>query len=230
MTRLTLTFDNGPTPGITDHVLSVLDRFGVKATFFLVGSRLRTPDGARLARRAHEAGHWLGNHTLSHGEPLGLQHVAGAAQREIGEMEALLGDLAHPDRLFRPNGKGRLGPHLLNPEAVVYLRTHAGTVVLWDSVPLDRKVDVPSPDSWLAQAKRDVLVRPWTLMVLHDRPSGHQPEGPMNHLADFLGWARDQGVEFVQEFPDHCVPIRRGEVRLPLDDIVAQAQDSVASQ
>src|SRR5947208_2063040 len=41
--RLTLTFDNGPTPGVTEHVLDELARRDLKATFFMVGTDLRLP-------------------------------------------------------------------------------------------------------------------------------------------------------------------------------------------
>ncbi len=221
MSKLTLTFDNGPTPGITDRVLSVLHEFNVRATFFLVGSQLQQAGARALAMRAQQEGHWIGNHTLTHGVPLGLQQAPGAARREIGEMEALLFDLCHPDRFFRPNGRGKLGPHLLSPEAIDVIKERQNTLVLWSSVPLDRKVDVPTPDGWLEQAKRDVLSREWTVMVLHDRPSGHEPEGPMNHLGEFLSWAQEHSVELVQEFPGYCTPILRGRTVLPLEGLVS---------
>ncbi|HEY6564744.1 MAG TPA: hypothetical protein VIY86_09630, partial [Pirellulaceae bacterium] len=61
----------------------------------------------------------------------------------------------------------------------------------------------------------------WPLLVLHDRPSGHAlPAGSMAYLDRYLDWARNTGIELVQEFPDACVPIRRGEVCLPLEPYV----------
>ncbi|CRM38192.1 putative polysaccharide deacetylase PdaA precursor [Pseudomonas sp. 37 R 15] len=219
MPKLTITFDNGPTPGITDHVLDVLAEFNVKATFFLVGNKLLAPGARELAIRAKYDGHWIGNHTLSHGVPLGLQCEVGSAIDEIKGMEALLKDLAHDDHLFRPNGRGKLGAHLLSQEAIEYIVDSGATVVLWTSVPLDRKVDVPTPQTWLAEAKRDVLDNDWTLMVLHDRPSGHEGAQPMDYLADLLKWANENDIEIVQDFPPSCVPIRCGEIMMPLSDI-----------
>ena len=64
--RITLTFDNGPTPGVTDDVLEVLAQHDVPATFFVVGDRLRQPTGRALAERAKSEGHRIGNHTLTH--------------------------------------------------------------------------------------------------------------------------------------------------------------------
>lgn len=61
---LYLTFDDGPLPGPTDEVLSVLEREGVKATFFLVGSRV--DESPFLAQEIRDRGHDLANHTYYH--------------------------------------------------------------------------------------------------------------------------------------------------------------------
>lgn len=223
MNKLTLTFDNGPTPGITDVVLDTLDRFGVRTTFFMVGTQLLKPDARVLAEQAHASGHRIANHTYSHGAPLGEHRTAGAAREEILRMHELLGDLTGESPLFRPNGRGQIGPHLLNQEAVETLSEIRASVVLWSSVPKDRKVDVATPDAWLQQAKRDALTPGWTLMVLHDRPSGHPDVGPMRYLANFLSWTRDQGIEIVQEIPPEHMPLQQGKPTPALSHFVTPA-------
>lgn len=60
-----LTFDDGPTPGVTEQVLERLERHHVRALFFLVGRRV--DEAPTLARRIADAGHALGNHSYSHG-------------------------------------------------------------------------------------------------------------------------------------------------------------------
>ena len=82
MARLTLTFDNGPTPETTPQVLDVLGERGIRATFFVVGQRLEEPAALALAQRAKAEGHWLGNHTTSHDAPLGLCAEPGHAEPE----------------------------------------------------------------------------------------------------------------------------------------------------
>ena len=149
MQRLTFTFDNGPVPGATDEVLDFLAARAIKATFFVVGSHLQTPQGRRLVERAHADGHWIGNHTYSHGEPLGVSGNSRRVAHEIGETQSLLGPLAHPQKLFRPNGKGSLGPHLLSRQAVDYLVRHRFTVATWNNVPRDWQE--PKTD-WLDRA------------------------------------------------------------------------------
>ncbi|MGA3247352.1 MAG: polysaccharide deacetylase family protein, partial [Paraburkholderia sp.] len=48
MRKLTLTFDNGPTPGVTDKVLDILARRNLRATFMVVGQNLFDPSSAAL--------------------------------------------------------------------------------------------------------------------------------------------------------------------------------------
>lgn len=59
-----LTFDDGPTPSITDWTLKELKKFGAKATFFLVGQNAeKYPD---LIEAIRKEGHSIGNHTYKH--------------------------------------------------------------------------------------------------------------------------------------------------------------------
>ena len=61
--RVYLTFDDGPSI-YTDDILDILDEYGVKATFFVVG-RENTASYARYLRIVEE-GHTLGMHSYSH--------------------------------------------------------------------------------------------------------------------------------------------------------------------
>lgn len=62
--QVALTFDDGPNPTWTPQILDILDRYGVKATFFVTGQQVAThPD---LARAIVQRGHSIGNHTWSH--------------------------------------------------------------------------------------------------------------------------------------------------------------------
>ena len=61
--RLALTYDDGPNDPHTFHLLEVLAKHGVRATFFLIGRYVRQrPD---IARELVHAGHVVGNHTFS---------------------------------------------------------------------------------------------------------------------------------------------------------------------
>ena len=59
-----LTFDDGPTPKITDWVLETLGKYNAKATFFCIGQNIeQNPD---IFNRIYSSGHAIGNHTYDH--------------------------------------------------------------------------------------------------------------------------------------------------------------------
>lgn len=62
--ELFLTFDDGPTPSVTDWVLDELKRFNAKATFFCIGNNVR--QHPQLFHRILEENHSIGNHTHNH--------------------------------------------------------------------------------------------------------------------------------------------------------------------
>ncbi len=202
MSRITLSFDNGPEPEVTPRVLDLLAQHGVASTFFVLGHKMAEPARRKLAERAHSEGHWIGNHTWTHEIPLGLNADAGAPEAEIGETQRVIGSLAHPDRFFRPFGQGgNLDSRILSPAARDYLIDGGYSCVLWNSVPGDWKPG----DGWFDNALEDAARADWTLMVLHDLP-----DACIGKLDDFLNALRDAGHEIVQEFPPSCLPIARG--------------------
>lgn len=213
---VTLSFDNGPEPEVTPHVLEILHRRNIRATFFVLGRKLADPARRALAERAHAEGHWIGNHTWSHSRPLGeLVGHPGHAEREITRTQALIGGLAHPDRLFRPfGGGGVLGPHLLSPAARDLLIAGGFTCVLWNAVPRDWS----DPDGWPERALAQCLAMPHALVVLHDLPGR-----AMRHLDRLLGTLADRGTAFRQDFPEDCTLIRSGKVVGPIDSFVSRA-------
>ncbi len=202
MTTITLSFDNGPDPDVTPQVLDILARHGLKSTFFVLGDKLR--DRRKLSERAHAEGHWIGNHTYNHLVPLGMSAERGVAAAEIVRTEALIGDLAHERRFFRPfGGGGVLDQRLLNHEALAHLQCEAYTCVLWNVIP----EDWAHPDGWVERALALSFAQDHALVVLHDLPTG-----AMKNLDRFLGAAKDRGASFQQDFPAACVPIERGRL------------------
>jgi len=208
MMRVTLTFDNGPTPGITEHVLDILSSRHIQTTFFIVGEKLMRPGGLELAIRAHSEGHWIGNHSLTHSVPLGEKPDAEYAQREIEETQKLIGELAHGDKLFRPmGGGGFIGPRLLSRAALELLHAGNYTCVLWSSVPGDWK----DQDGWVDRCLSELAGRDWTVVVIHDVENASLPR-----LPEFLDQLDFRGIEFRQDFPDDVVVTRRGKIVSPL--------------
>ena len=216
MFDITLSFDNGPEPRTTPGVLDTLAREGIKASFFVIGSKLM---GAReLSLRTVEEGHWIGNHTWSHTIPLGLRTEANAAELEIGQTEIALGELRRPERLFRPfAGKGRggeLGPTLLSRAAVHYLVRGGFTCVLWNVIAREWE----QPQDWAEPAAELCAAQGHALVVLHDLPNG-----AMDQLPRFIDAIRRRGGRFRQDFPASAVPIDRGTITRPLDAYMPSA-------
>lgn len=59
-----LTFDDGPSSNITPQILQTLKDENIKATFFVLGSRVET--NPELVKQEYEAGHYIANHGYSH--------------------------------------------------------------------------------------------------------------------------------------------------------------------
>jgi len=210
--RVTLTFDNGPEPIVTATVLDCLLHHDVKTTFFVLGSKVILPTGRAIAERAAGEGHWIGNHTFSHTRPLGELDYE-TALGEFEQTEEALAWVKQPAGLFRPYGSGGvLGPKLLHPAIVERLLTRKYSCVLWNCVPGDWR----DPDGWMARALVDCTSRDWSLVVLHDLPTG-----AMSHLDTFIRCLKDQGFILTQEYPPDCVPIVGGRIVLPLESYMS---------
>jgi peptidoglycan/xylan/chitin deacetylase (PgdA/CDA1 family) len=212
---IALSFDNGPDPRTTPQVLDILAARGIPALFCVLGERLARPELRRLAERAHAEGHWIANHTYTHSVPLGRVADPARVRREIDLTQELIGELAHPDKLFRPfGGGGNLDERLLNETAVEHLVDGGYTVVTWNVVPGDWR----DPDGWLPRALEGCRAEEHALLVLHDLPTG-----AMAHLETFLDAALAEGARFVRDLPPSCLPVVRGEVTGALEGLVSDA-------
>jgi peptidoglycan/xylan/chitin deacetylase (PgdA/CDA1 family) len=202
--RITLTFDNGPVPGITDRVVNILAGAGILSTFFIIGRKLDDPAAASLMRDAHSAGHWIGNHTFTHSVAFGDRSDAFYAAQEIGLTQDRIGDLSHKDKLFRPYGKaGLTGPHLLSEAAISYLLSNGFRTVIWNSVPGDWK----DASGWVESCMSQVSAQDWSVVVLHDIEGACLPR-----LPELLQRLDDLGAIYEQDFPDNVTLTRAGKV------------------
>lgn len=96
-----LTFDDGPTPEITEFVISELKKFNAKATFFCIGKNIRNQ--SEIFRKIISEGHAIGNHTQNHlhgwktSNEEYLKNVL-ACENIISELDQKIGN----SKLFRP--------------------------------------------------------------------------------------------------------------------------------
>ena len=97
--KIALTFDDGPHPSQTKRILDVLDKYNVKATFFMVGINVSrySEAGKEVALRGHE----IGNHTYTHPSMGALNECS--VENEVKKCEKEIEDiLGYKTSLFRP--------------------------------------------------------------------------------------------------------------------------------
>jgi peptidoglycan-N-acetylglucosamine deacetylase len=185
-----LTFDDGPTRGITDRLLDVLEREHVPATFFVVGSAARREPA--LLRRMAAGGHEIEDHSETHPHLNALVSRA-ALDAEIATADdaiaAATGRRAH---WLRPPYGAR------NAAVLAAAKRHGMRVVLWSAM-----LDETSP-----QAPPDVLVErllrhvgDGAIVVLHDGDRGRAEPGGRAYEAALaprvIAALRARGYRFV---------------------------------
>lgn len=117
-----LTIDDGPHPLVTTAMLDILRKYGIKATFFVVGEKVE--ECPELLRRMADEGHELGNHTYDHPR---LNHLPeGEALTQIRACGLAVGKVCgQMMRLLRPPGGG-IATNVLRAATAANC-----TVVLW---------------------------------------------------------------------------------------------------
>ncbi|MCH5181360.1 MAG: polysaccharide deacetylase family protein [Prevotellaceae bacterium] len=170
-----LTFDDGPIPEVTPWVLDVLDRYAVKATFFMVGENVRKHPAVFDEVRAR--GHRLGNHTFNHIG--GLRHGIRSYVYNVDKANALL----HTD-LFRP-------PHGWMKWSQYAYVTHRYRVVMWDLVTRDYSRRLNGRDV-LLNVRR--YARPGSIITFHD--SLRSLDKLLYALPRSIEWLQAQGYAF----------------------------------
>lgn len=118
-----ITFDDGPTPGVTEWILATLRKYDAKATFFVLGKNVELyPD---LYEKICQEGHRIGNHTYSHQKGWRM-----ACERYIEDID-FASDIVHSN-LFRPP-YARITPSQIGLVAQRY------KIVLWSILSFDYK-------------------------------------------------------------------------------------------
>ncbi|MGB9868161.1 MAG: glycerol-3-phosphate acyltransferase [Bacillota bacterium] len=159
-----ITFDDGPDPQYTPEILKVLRRYGVKATFFMIGKHVQKyPD---IARMVVAEGHELGNHTYSHPNMVLLS--PRQQLKEIDQaQETIAAVTGVSPRYFRP-------PRGLYDKSVQeYLQKSGYKLVLW-SLSSEDWIE-PSPIEIRRRIER--LVRNGDIILFHDSGSIIQSQG-----------------------------------------------------
>ena len=171
-----LTFDDGPIPEVTPWVLDLLDHYGIKATFFLVGDNVRRHP--ELLEEIKRRGHSWGNHTMHHLQ--GMKVKSRRYMRDITEADALI-----DSPLFRP-------PHgIIRWKQAKGIKNHYN-LIMYDLVTRDYSKKL-TPDRVLANVKR--YARNGSIIVFHDSLKAERNMKYALPLA--IEWLKDNGYEFL---------------------------------
>jgi peptidoglycan/xylan/chitin deacetylase (PgdA/CDA1 family) len=159
--EVVLTFDDGPVPGRTDAVLRTLDRFGVKATFLMVGQMADAYPAT--ARKVAAAGHTIGTHTQNHRN---LRTAGPAvAEAQIREGQESVAAALRPAG-YRPAPFFRF-PYLADTGALRGSLAAQGIVVI--DVDIDsRDYFATGPEALRARAVASVERRGSGVILFHD--------------------------------------------------------------
>ena len=157
--QIALTYDDGPNDPHTLHLLDVLARQNVRATFFLIGRYVQ--QRPEIARQIAASGHVVGNHTFTH--PVLIFKSAAEIVQEISGCRAALQDAIgeHSD-LFRPPFGGR------RPAVLRIARELGLEPVMWNLTGYDWN----APPAAVIEQKVAKRIRGGDVILLHD--GGHK--------------------------------------------------------
>ena len=180
--QVALTFDDGPHPRLTKEILAILEEYGVKATFFMIGENVNNyPEAAKAVA---DAGHEIGNHTEKH------RHISSLNEATLTqELEACKKSIysvcgVYPT-LFRP-------PEGATPAFVLKCAERFSyPVILWsiDTKDWEIKSTGKIADSVLSG------IKPGAIILMHDYV-GKNSKTP-DALRILLPSLLEQGYEFV---------------------------------
>lgn len=172
-----LTFDDGPIPEATPFILDTLDRFGIKATFFMVGDNAHKYP--KLFEEVRNRGHRIGNHTYNHIG--GIKWSAWKYVHNTLEAERIL----QSGKLFRP-------PHgWMGPVKYRFMRYFGWRIVMWDVVTRDYSRNLSASDV-VKNVQR--YTRPGSIITFHD--SLKSINKLQTALPQAIQWLQEQGYEF----------------------------------
>ena len=178
-----LTFDDGPTPEITERVLEILDKHQIKATFFCIGDNVRKHP--EIVQKILSKQHSVGNHTYSH-----LKGWRTPTKTYINNTEACRMKLnsqftIQNSQIFRPPyGK-------ITPWQSFKLRKLCYKIIMWDVLSKDYAASISAEMCYENVIKN---VSSGSIIVFHD--SNKAKENVLNSLEKTIETLKSKGFKF----------------------------------
>jgi len=141
--EIALTFDDGPDPQWTPAILDTLQKYGVRATFFVVGSQAES--NRNLVRRMWNEGHEIGNHSFNHPN-LSEVSETRAAWEINATQRAIEGITGHATTLFRAPYDADMEPQTTDEAATLERATALGYKAIGNAI---------DPQDWNATTTDD---------------------------------------------------------------------------
>ncbi len=192
--RVFLTFDDGPSQTVTPEILDILKQENIKATFFLLGSRVELkPD---IVKREYEEGHYLASHGYSHvysqiyASP---QSVLDEYNNCITAIRNAIGNQEYNPHLFRFPG-GYYGGKYANikKEASQLLEQNEVLHIDWNALTSDA-AGAKTTQEFIAELEKTVPKHNSVVVLMHD--AGNKT-ATAEALPTIIKYFRDKGFEF----------------------------------
>lgn len=192
--RVFLTFDDGPSQTVTPKVLDTLKSEKIKATFFLLGSRVELePD---IVKREYEEGHYLASHGYSHvysqiySSP---QSVLDEYNKCISAIRNAIGQTEYNPHLFRYPGGYWGGKYAsVKKEALQLLEQNDILHIDWNALTSDA-AGAKTTEEFISELDKTVPKHNSVVVLMHD--AGNKT-ATANALPTIIKYFRDQGFEF----------------------------------
>jgi peptidoglycan/xylan/chitin deacetylase (PgdA/CDA1 family) len=189
---IALTFDDGPWPESTAHILDILKKNHIKGTFFVVGQNVKNyPD---LTKRTITEGHAIGNHTWHHWYH--YLNPQAATYEIVSTTDIIYKTTGVKTGLFRPPGG------IMGNGVAAYARNNDYALILWSSDSVD--YSHPSVSRLIGNIFREAA--PGGIVLMHD--GGGDRSHTVAALPEIIRKFRKQGYQFVTipellEMQDH---------------------------
>jgi peptidoglycan/xylan/chitin deacetylase (PgdA/CDA1 family) len=178
-----LTFDDGPTPEITERVLEILDNHHIKATFFCIGDNVRKHP--EIVQKIISKQHSLGNHTYSHLKGWKTSTKSYISNTEACEIKLNSLFKIRNSKLFRPPyGK-------ITPWQSYKLRKLGYKIIMWDVLSKDYDASISAEKCYENVIKN---VSSGSIIVFHD--SNKAKENILNSLEKAIETLKNKGFNF----------------------------------